>query len=174
VLLPWFDRLTGKSFDASFLLSRRVCVGFGLTILGVGLLSGGYPAFLLSGIQPLNILRGQMVSGFRTGVMRTALLVFQFSVAMILIIATGVIYSQLYHIQHSQLGYTREQVVTVKDTEPLGAAAWTFAQAAGQLPGVKNVTVSNALPHQKVNMRAIRAVSSSMRRRRVCSAMRIL
>jgi putative ABC transport system permease protein len=150
LLLPWFDRLTGKSFDPSFLLSPRVFVSFGMTILGIGLLSGGYPAFLLSGIQPLNVLRGQMVTGFRTGVLRTALLVFQFSVAMILIIGTGVIYSQLYYIQHSQLGYTREQVVTVKDTEPLGAAAWTFAQAAGQLPGVKNVTVSNALPHQKV------------------------
>ena len=153
VLLPWFDRLTGKSFDASFLLSRWVFAGIGLTILVVGLLSGSYPAFLLSGIKTLNILRGRVITGFRSGVLRTALLVFQFSVAMILIIGTGVIDSQLFFIQHSQPGYTREQVVTIKDTEPLGNAAWTFADAAGLLAGVKNVTVSNALPHQKVVLR---------------------
>ena len=153
VLLPWFDRLTGKTFDTSFLSSPWALAGFGLTIMVVGLLSGSYPAFLLSGIETLNILRGQVITGFRTGVLRTALLVFQFSVAMILIIGTGVIYSQLFYIQHSQPGYTREQVVTIKDTEPLGDRAWTFAQAAGQLSGVKNVTVSNALPYQKVVMR---------------------
>jgi putative ABC transport system permease protein len=153
VLLPWFDRLTGKSFAASLLLSRWAFAGFGMTILAVGLLSGSYPAFLLSRVETLNILRGQVITGFRTGVLRTALLVFQFSVAMILIIGTGVIYSQLFYIQHSQPGYTREQVVTIKDTGPLGDRAWTFAQAAGQLPGVKNVTVSNALPYQKVVMR---------------------
>ena len=153
VLLPWFDRLVGKSFGASILLSRWAVGSIGVSILVVDLLSGSYPAFLLSGIETLNILRGQLVTGFRTGVLRTALLVFQFSVAMILIIGTGVIYSQLFYIQHSQLGYSREQVVTIRDTGPLGDRAWTFAQAAGQLPGVKDVTVSNALPHQKVVMR---------------------
>ena len=49
VLLPWFDRLTGKSFEASFLLSRRVLVAFGLTILGVGLYPAGIPLFYFPG-----------------------------------------------------------------------------------------------------------------------------
>jgi len=153
VLLPWFDRLTGKPFEASFLLSRWTMPGLVLATLTIGLLSGSYPAFLLSGVQPLKILRGELAVGFRTGVLRTILLVFQFSMAMILIIGTAVIYSQLSYIRHRDLGYTREQVVTVKNTSSLGDRVWTFAGEAKKLPGVKNVTVSGTPFDQKVVFR---------------------
>ncbi|HEV2478966.1 MAG TPA: ABC transporter permease [Puia sp.] len=153
LLLPFFDQLTGKAFDASFLLSPwTIPVFTGATII-VGLLSGGYPAFLLSGVDPLAILRGQTAMGLRAGALRTGLLVFQFSTAIILLISTGVIYSQLYYIRHRALGYSREQVVTVKDTRSLGDKVWTFANETRRIPGVESVTVSGFLPDQKVVFR---------------------
>jgi putative ABC transport system permease protein len=149
LLLPWFNRLTGKELHPSFLLS-----GWTLGILfsgtvAIGLLSGAYPAFYLSGFQPVRVLYGQLAMGFRAGWLRTVLLVFQFSVAMVLIIGTAAIYSQLYFIRHEQLGYTREQVLTVKNTRFLDRQTQTFADEARRLPGVLNATVSGRLPDQK-------------------------
>jgi putative ABC transport system permease protein len=153
-LLPWIHRLTGKQFDTTFLLSAKAIASIiGITIT-VGLVSGAYPAFLLSGLQALKSLRSQVSVGAGSGVLRTALLVFQFSVAMILIIGTGVIYSQLFYIRHQSLGYNREQLVTIKNTFPMQDHVWTFADEAGRLPGVLNTTVSGFLPNQKVVFRA--------------------
>ncbi|HXB07016.1 MAG TPA: ABC transporter permease [Puia sp.] len=149
LLLPWFNRLTGKELHASFLLSGwTLAILFSGTV-AVGLLSGAYPAFYLSGFQPVKVLYGRLAIGFRAGWLRTVLLVFQFSVAMVLIIGTAVIYSQLYFIRHKQLGYTREQVLTVKDTRFLDRQTQTFADEARRLPGVLNATVSGSRPDQK-------------------------
>jgi putative ABC transport system permease protein len=80
--------------------------------------------------------------------LRTALLVFQFSVAMMLIIGTGVIHSQLSYIRSSDLGYNRQQVLIIKNTRALGEEAWTFANETRQLPGVINATVAGVTPGQ--------------------------
>lgn len=154
LLLPGFNQLTGKTFSASLVLSPKV-IGLCLSVtLGVAILSGIYPAVRLSGIQPLNILRGHLGLGFSKNGFRTALLTLQFGIAMTLIIGTIVIHSQLSYIRHRDLGYTRAQVVTVKNTRSLGDKVWTFADAVGQLPGVMEATVSGSLPQQKVVYRA--------------------
>ncbi|MDO6435614.1 ABC transporter permease [Flavitalea sp. BT771] len=150
ILLPFFDQLAGKSFTASILLSPWMVPAFLLATGLVGLVSGAYPALALSRIAPLHILRGHTTLGSRTTILRTVLLVFQFSVAMVLMIGTGVIYSQLSYIRRHDLGYTRQQVVTIKDTRTLGDQVWTFANEAKNLPGVVSATVSGSLPHQKV------------------------
>jgi putative ABC transport system permease protein len=153
ILLPLFNQLADKSFTASILLSRWMIPAFLLATVLVGLLSGAYPALVLSRVEPLKILRGHLTMGTRVPILRTALLVFQFSIAMVLIIGTGVIYSQLSYIRHRDLGYTRQQVVTIKDTRTLGDRVWTFANEARKLPGVVSATVSGFLPDQKVVFR---------------------
>ncbi len=104
VLLPLFDRLTGKSFTGFIFLSRWMMPGFLLATGLVGLLSGAYPALVLSRTEPLKILRGRLTLGSRPAILRTVLLVFQFSIAMMLIIGTAVIYSQLSYIQQPGTG----------------------------------------------------------------------
>lgn len=153
LLLPFFDGLTGKSFTVSIVLSRWVVPIFVAAAVLVGLGSGAYPAIVLSGVDALKILRGQLGMGGKAGTLRRALLVFQFSVAMLLMIGTGVIYSQLSYVRHRDLGYTRQQVLTVKNTGGLGDTVWTFGKEAGKLPGVVDVTVSSSLPNQKVVLR---------------------
>jgi putative ABC transport system permease protein len=75
------------------------------------------------------------------------LLVFQFGITIMLIIATLVIYSQLFYVRHRQLGYTREQVLTIKNTRFLGSKAQLFVEEVGKLPGVINATMTNNLPN---------------------------
>jgi len=88
VLLPWFNRLSGKQVSAQTLVSSWTLPCLLAIVLLVGLGSGGYPAFFLSGLQPIRVLQGQLATGFKHGWLRTCLLVFQFGIANVLIIGT--------------------------------------------------------------------------------------
>jgi putative ABC transport system permease protein len=147
VLLPWFNRFSGKNVPVGIFWSPWTLPCLLIVALLVGLASGGYPAFFLSGFQPIKVLQGRLATGFRNGWLRTGLLVFQFGVANILIIGTLVIYSQLYYVRHRQLGYTREQVLTIKNTRFLGDKEQLFAEEVRKLPGVIDGTVSRNLPN---------------------------
>jgi putative ABC transport system permease protein len=147
VLLPWFNRLSGKQVSPHMLVSPWTLPCLLAVVLLVGLGSGGYPAFFLSGFQPIRVLQGRLATGFKHGWLRTGILVFQFGIANILIIATLVMYSQLYFVRHRQLGYTRQQVLTVKNTRFLGNKLRSFVAEVKKLPGVVNATVSGNLPN---------------------------
>jgi len=147
VLLPWFNRLSGKNVPLSFFWSPWTLPCLLIMAVFVGLASGGYPAFFLSGFQPIRVLQGRLATGLRNGWLRTCLLVFQFGVTIMLIIATLVIYSQLFYVRHRQLGYTREQVLTIKNTRFLGNKEQLFAEEVRKLPGVIDGTVSRNLPN---------------------------
>jgi putative ABC transport system permease protein len=147
VLLPWFNRLSEKQVSPDFLISPWTLPCLLAVVLLVGLGSGGYPAFFLSGFQPIRVLQGRLTTGFKHGWLRTCLLVFQFGIANVLIIGTLVIYLQLYFVRHRQLGYTREQVLTVKNTRFLGNKLRSFVAEVKNLPGVVNATVSGNLPN---------------------------
>ena len=152
ILLPEFNQLAGKSFTRGAILSSWAIPALLPATALVGLCAGAWPAWILSRIDPLKILRGQLTAGTRPGGLRTALLVFQFSVAIVLIISTATVESQLSYIRHRDLGYNRRQVMTVK-TSSLGDQAWTFANETKTLPGVISATVSGFLPNQKVVLR---------------------
>ena len=147
VLLPWFNRLSGKHVPVGIFWSAWSLPCLFVVALLVGLASGGYPAFFLSGFQPIKVLQGRLATGFKNGWLRTGLLVFQFGIAIMLIIATLVIYSQLFYVRHRQLGYTREQVLTIKNTRFLGNKEQLFAGEVRKLPGVIDGTVSRNLPN---------------------------
>jgi putative ABC transport system permease protein len=147
VLLPWFNRLSGKNVPLSFFWSPWTLPCLCIAAVLVGLVSGGYPAFFLSGFQPIKVLQGRLATGFKHGWLRTGLLVFQFGVANILIMGTLVIYSQIYYIRHRQLGYTREQILTIKNTRFLGGKAQLFVEEVRKLSGVVDATMTNNLPN---------------------------
>lgn len=153
LLLPAFNQLSGKSFTRSSFLSPWAIPALVSAAVGVGVLAGAWPAWALSRVDPLKILRGQLTAGTRSSALRTILLVFQFSVAMVLIIGTGVIESQLSYVRHRNLGYTRQQVMTINDTRSLGDKVWSFADETRKLPGVVSATVSGFRPDRKVVFR---------------------
>jgi putative ABC transport system permease protein len=147
VLLPWFNRLSGKHVPFSFFWSPWTLPCLFMVAVFVGLMSGAYPAFFLSGFQPIKVLQGRLATGLRNGWLRTGLLVFQFGITIMLIIATLVIYSQLFYVRHRQLGYTREQVLTIKNTHSLGSKEQLFGEEVRKLPDVIDATVSRNLPN---------------------------
>jgi putative ABC transport system permease protein len=151
VALPYLNHLAAKKMTMWPILEKN---GIPLLVLGsvvVGMIAGSYPALYLSGFRPIQVLKGKLSTGFRNGWLRNSLVVFQFTTAIVLIIGTLVIYSQLNYIRNRELGYNRDQVLILKNTYPLNEHAKEFRDEALKIPGIMNGTITGALPNSGNN-----------------------
>ncbi len=110
--LPLFNRFTERTFALSF-TAPDLWMLAGSTLLVTVLLTSIYPAVLLSSFKPLAIFRGINVLQLKDGTLRKGLVVVQFTISIVLIIGTIVIYSQLQFINKEHTGYNRSQLLTV-------------------------------------------------------------
>ncbi|MDP6039567.1 MAG: ABC transporter permease, partial [Candidatus Latescibacteria bacterium] len=109
--LPAFNAFAQK--DLSLLTDFQIPVFIGLFgfSLSVGLLAGIYPAFFLSSMQPIAALKGTVKTGSKGFWIRRGLVVFQFAISILLIIATAVVHRQVDYIQHKDLGFHRDHML---------------------------------------------------------------
>jgi putative ABC transport system permease protein len=146
ILLPYFNQLAGKSIYLNSLFQPGMIASLFLLVLVVGLVAGSYPAFFLSSFQPIQVLKGKLAAGFKRSWLRSSLVVFQFTVSIILIIGTIVIYNQLNYIRSKDIGFNRNQVIVINNTSALGDQASAFRNELLQISGVQNATMSGYLP----------------------------
>lgn len=145
LLLPFFNELSNRSLEIPY-----TDIGFYLILLCgaliVGLLAGIYPSFFLSAFEPVKVLKGNLTGGMRSGSVRSTLVVFQFAVSIILIIATVSVFSQISYIQKKELGFNKDQVVMIEDIYALGDQAQSFKEAIIQNSLIEKGTFSGFLP----------------------------
>jgi len=145
IILPWFNTVSGlvlhMPWRAWWLLPVLVAAA-----TFVGLLAGIYPAFYLSYFKPVHVLKGNLSRGSKATGLRSTLVVFQFTVSVVLLIGTAVIYKQMQYILNSKTGFDKEQVVMIKGTDALRGQSVSFKNELLQLPFVRNVSVSDFLP----------------------------
>ncbi|NDV42022.1 ABC transporter permease [Flagellimonas sediminis] len=145
VLLPTFNSIAAKHIvmpwsDWWFL---PVII---MAALLVGILAGLYPAFYLSAFKPVNVLKGSLSTGSKSGKLRSGLVVFQFTTSVVLIIGTLIIYKQMNYIMDKKLGFNKEQVLVIKGTNLLKDNTESFKERLLGLSDVKSVTISDYLP----------------------------
>jgi putative ABC transport system permease protein len=145
-MLPYFNHLAAKEIKLNLLAGPWLLPVLLLMVLITGLLAGSYPAFYLSSFKPIQVIKGKLAAGFKTSWLRSGLVVFQFAISIVLIIATLMIYKQLHYIQSHKPGFNREQVLVIHNTNPLGGKAKTFRDEVVKLPGVENATIADYLP----------------------------
>ncbi|WP_145713924.1 ABC transporter permease [Chitinophaga japonensis] len=147
LLLPYFNQVSGQAITLDlFSNAWLIIVLLGASIV-VGVLAGSYPAFYLSSVHPMQVMKGKAANGFKSGWLRNSLVVFQFTVAILLIVGTLVIYSQLNYIRNKDLGYHREQVLILRNTAALSTHARTFRDEVLRIPGVISGTITSDLPN---------------------------
>jgi putative ABC transport system permease protein len=146
LLLPVFNELSGKEMSIGvFARAWMVPVALGLVAV-VGMLAGCYPAFFLSAFQPVDVLKGKISGGKRTGWLRNSLVVFQFMISIFLLVGTAVIYRQLQYIHSRDLGFNRDQVMIINNTYALGNQARAFEQHVKGMAGVEGATMTGYVP----------------------------
>ncbi|CAN5647328.1 ABC transporter permease [soil metagenome] len=146
VALPGFNTISGKTMSIAQLVSPYYLPLLVALPILVGLLAGSYPAFFLSSFQPITVLKGKINVSFKSVGLRSGLVVFQFMMSVVLIVGTIIVYRQITYIQTKNVGFNRDQVMTVNGVYAMGKQAETFKQEVLRLPGVVSGSVSGYLP----------------------------
>jgi len=149
--LPIFEQLTGRAIAFDLINPVMILSGVGGIIL-LGVIAGCYPAIILSSFSPVNIFKANLVKGGKGLTMRTIIVVIQFTLAVSLLIGTGVIYTQLQYMQKKDLGFDSENLLVVRMNSDLKEKFETFTNMTDQIPGVQNVTRSSSTPNEVWNI----------------------
>ena len=142
--LPAFNRLAGKSFKAADLFGPPVLLGVAGMAALTGLMSGAYPAFVLSRFQPVLVLRGARIGGAGQKGLRRILVVAQFSISVFLLVGTLVVSKQLEFIRNKDLGWDTSNLVVTRLGDQTRAAFEALKADLKSHPGIAAVTRSNA------------------------------
>lgn len=138
VLLPYFNQLTGK------MLIVEITPGLLLAVLGItlitGLLAGSYPALYLSGFSPLAVLKGKMQQATGQLLARKGLVVFQFTLSVLFMVAVITVYRQIAYVQSKNTGYDKDNVVYFDAEGKVPQNMPAFLAAVKRIPGVVNAS----------------------------------
>ena len=148
LLLPTFNSISGKSISFVTLFQPDTLLTLLAIIVFVGLVGGSYPAFYLSKFNPVNVLKGNLSKGSSNVTLRRALVVVQFSISMIMLICTWVVYSQLKYLRSKDLGFNKEQVLTItaNSDKDVSSNIRSFKNDVRNNPHVLAVSTSQGVP----------------------------
>ncbi|HTE33191.1 MAG TPA: ABC transporter permease [Chryseolinea sp.] len=145
IALPYFNSLAGKSLIVPWneiwlwpaLLASAVLIG---------VVAGMYPSFYLSAFKPIDVLKGKVSKGSKSSSLRGAMVIFQFTTSIVLIIGTFVIYRQMNFILNTKIGFDKEHVLMIQGANTLDEKQTTFKNELLKLASVKSVTAGDYLP----------------------------
>ncbi len=145
-VIPWLNSATGLELTMASLLRAEVLVPLAFTPLVVGLLSGVYPALFMSSFQPSKVLKGLFKAGGRSISFRKVLVVVQFTISIILIASTVIVFQQLHYMQTSSLGFSKEHILTMDYNSGLDRTFTAFREQLLRDKNVKNAARSSRIP----------------------------
>lgn len=159
IAIPGFNQLTGHQLSFTLFAQPSFWLGM-LVLLLMGIFfSGLYPAFVLSGFKPVEVLKGKLVATGHGSMLRKALVVFQFSASLFLLISTITVYRQIQFMRNQALGLDIQQtlvlkppVVGVDSTFP--GRIQSFKNALKAQSSIKGITVSTSIPGEAVGWNA--------------------
>jgi putative ABC transport system permease protein len=155
-VLPAFNQLAGKSLTAGSLFEGGGGLGIlGLTLLS-GLLAGIYPALFLSSFRPSSVLEGAWSRGLKRSSLRSVLVVFQFSVSVLLAAATLILLAQLSYMKNTDLGFDKNHILVVRVKDPaVRQNAEAIAVELERNPAILEASLTNGLPGKVIQSRVI-------------------
>ena len=155
LLLPAFNNIAQKNLSLNAGNSLSILLGLlGITLF-TGFFSGSYPALFLSAFQPARVIKGTYTKSSQKSLLRRALVVFQFTIAVVLIIGTVLVYKQLNFIRNKDLGFNRQQVILVPMNDAIRQNLESFKNETLRHSSVINVTSATNRPTQVGNINPV-------------------
>ncbi|MBU0475144.1 MAG: ABC transporter permease [Bacteroidetes bacterium] len=145
LFMPIFNDISGKELSFNLFNNYYAIPSMLLLVLFVGGLAGIYPAFFLASFRPIAVLGSGLKDGVKGKGFRSALVIFQFTISITLIIGTIVVFNQLEFIQNKNLGYEKDQLLIIRKTDDIGRSIVAFKNDLKNNPYVKNVSNSAEL-----------------------------
>jgi len=156
LVLPFFEQFIELDLSINMTENPESIILILLVCGFVGIISGSYPALALSAIKPISVLKGSFVKSANKSFMRNILVVTQFVISGCLITSALIIIQQLNYIQHKDMGYRRDHIITLHIND------WDFVNKVNvfnkelmKVPGVMQVTSSSNLPNNITNLNLI-------------------
>lgn len=145
IVLPSFNELAQRNLSLP-LDSPLFYIAIAGTPLFSGAIAGAYPSFLLSSLKPVHALKGNFLPGKGSNGLRSCLVVFQFTISALLLIATATVGRQLRFMQTRDVGFNKDHVIIVHDAYALKGNAEAFRNEVLKNSFVKSGTLSGFLP----------------------------
>lgn len=145
LLMPFFNEIADKKLSLSLVDASSALIFIGI-ILFTGFLSGSYPALYVSGFQPSRVLKGQLKSGTSAARFRKVLVIMQFSLSIILIISTVVVFRQMDFVQTKDIGFNRGNVIYLRMRGDMEKHKEAIYQSLSSDPSIENISFSSANP----------------------------
>jgi putative ABC transport system permease protein len=158
IAIPGFNKLSGQDLNFSLFSKTSFWSGLiGLFLVGT-FFSGLYPAFVLSGFRPIDVLKGKLIATTKGFLLRKGLVVFQFTASLFLLIGTLAVYQQIQYMRKQSLGLDIDQTLVVRPpmvydstyTQSMDA----FKEALNQQTSIKGVAISMSIPGEAVGWNA--------------------
>ncbi|MDB5130290.1 MAG: FtsX-like permease family protein [Mucilaginibacter sp.] len=145
-VLPFINYLSNQALSVGSLLQWRILLSLLALPFVVGIISGIYPALFMSSFLPVKVLKGMLKVGSGNLSFRKVLVVLQFSISIILIIATTVVYRQLQYVQSKSLGFNKDFVLTTQYTRLLNKQYEAFKSDVMKNGAIKDIGRSSRIP----------------------------
>ncbi|WP_017733560.1 ABC transporter permease [Nafulsella turpanensis] len=145
--LPVFNSLTGFQLAIPF-TDPFFMLLFGLLVILAGFLAGGYPAFLLSSFNTIEILKGKLSPGRGSILFRKGLVIFQFFISIVLIVGTLVVGRQIHYMKNKDLGLSVDNVLLLPMNNELRENFEPFQLEMNQQHAIVAVSGANQIPFQ--------------------------
>lgn len=146
LMLPWLNKVSGQTLSFDILMTPKVLLVLFITPFLLGFLSGIYPALFMSSFKPVKTLKGLFKARGSNVLFRKVLVVAQFAISIILIIATIIVFQQLHYVEHTSLGYDKEHIVIVPYNSALSERYESFRNELLRDGDIKDLSRSSRIP----------------------------
>ena len=148
LFLPTFNSLSGKFISFSSLLEPSTFFILLAIVFFVGLMGGSYPSFYLSQFNPVHVLKGSLSKSSSNVTLRRALVVVQFTISMIMLICTWIVYGQLKYLRNQDLGFNKEHVLSLaaNANNDIRSKILAFKNDVQKYPGILSVSTAQTTP----------------------------
>jgi putative ABC transport system permease protein len=147
LIIPLLNQFTGKSIEFNPFTNPILCLVILSAGVVIGMIAGIYPALVLSGFQPIKVLKNMKLVGSGGGAwLRQGLVVIQFALSVLLIVSTTIVYRQTKYLNNADLGFNNEQVIYFQTRGDVESKLETFKSELKRSPNIVSLTSGYGLP----------------------------